>query len=105
MLQILQGFSSCLFYWDPIGKCYGANRGLHLSQTSVCMVLDQFIYSATCLKLIEIRLSETSTVISPTLTAFSSSASAWLRVCLPPFSFYTLLYNLFSFIPTSYFEI
>ncbi|XP_023728168.1 uncharacterized protein LOC111875871 isoform X2 [Lactuca sativa] len=89
VLQILQGFSSCLFYWEKgIGQGYRARKGLyvaHLSQTSLGMVLDQFVYSATCLKLVELRLCEiedmsgSSRSPPPTLRAFASSASAWLR--------------------------
>ncbi|CAH1453058.1 unnamed protein product [Lactuca virosa] len=89
VLQILQGFSSCLFYWEKgIGQGYRARKGLyvtHLSQTSLGMVLDQFVYSATCLKLVELRLCEIEDMSGrsrsppPTLRAFASSASAWLR--------------------------
>lgn len=86
VLQILQGFSTSLFYWDAIGQGYRARNGLyvtHLSQTSLRMVLDQFIYSATCLKLVEVTLGlieDTSAITPPpTLRAFASSASAWLR--------------------------
>ncbi|KAJ9555779.1 hypothetical protein OSB04_010393 [Centaurea solstitialis] len=83
VLQILQGFSSPLFDWDPIGKCYHDRMGglyvTHLSQTSLGMVLDQFVYSATCLKLVEITLTKIQDQHPPpTLTAFASSASAWL---------------------------
>lgn len=82
MLQILQGFSTSLFYWDRIGQCYRSKDGLyvtHLSQTSLRMVLDQFIYSATCLKMVEIRIEKMEDS-SPTLTAFARSVSAWLAV-------------------------
>ncbi|KAK9072417.1 hypothetical protein SSX86_008851 [Deinandra increscens subsp. villosa] len=79
VLQMLQGFSSGLFHWDRIAHCYSAKNGLyvtHLSQTSLRMVLDQFIHSATCLKLVEITLDFTFS--TPTLRAFANSASAWL---------------------------
>ncbi|KAI3823052.1 hypothetical protein L1987_04478 [Smallanthus sonchifolius] len=79
VLQILQGFSTSFFYWDRIEQGYRARDGLyvtHLSQTSLRMVLDQFLYSATCLKLVEITLSKTED--PPTLRAFARSASAWL---------------------------
>lgn len=86
VLQILQGFSTSLFYWDRIGKGYRARMGLyvtHLSQTSLRMVLDQFMYSATCLKLVEITLGKIEEASArsppPTLRAFACSASAWLR--------------------------
>lgn len=64
------------------------NEGLyltHLSQTSLARVLDHFIYSATCLKLVEITLTKIEDVRSPspspspTLRAFASSASSWLK--------------------------
>ncbi|MFS7916528.1 putative gamma-tubulin complex component protein [Helianthus anomalus] len=82
VLQILQGFSSSLFYWDRIRQRYRAKDGLyvtHLSQTCLSMVLDQFVYSATCLKLVEItvgKMQERSP--PPTLRAFAQSVSAWL---------------------------
>lgn len=85
VLQILQGFSSCLFYWDRIGQVYRARDGLyvtHLSQTSLHTILDQFVYSATCLKLVDITLGKMEDAFGksppPTLGAFASSASAWL---------------------------
>lgn len=85
MLHILQGFSSCLFNWDRIGQCYRAKDGLyvtHLSQTSLRMVLDKFLYSATCLKLVEITLAKTEARLPPpTLRAFTCSITAWLEVC------------------------
>ncbi|KAL8227385.1 hypothetical protein R6Q57_017217 [Mikania cordata] len=87
VLQMLQGFSSCLFFWDRIGQSYRARDGLyvtHLSQTSLGMVLDQFLYSATCLKLVEIKLGKTEVAFArsppPTLRAFVRSASDWLAM-------------------------
>lgn len=85
VLQLLQGFSSPLFDWRETeggdGYSYRVKNGLyvsHLSETSLGMALDEFMYSATCLKLVEITLSN---IISPppTLRAFVSSASACLR--------------------------
>ncbi|KAL4590979.1 hypothetical protein LXL04_003927 [Taraxacum kok-saghyz] len=101
VLQILQGVSSSLFYWDNgIRQGYRARNGLyvtHLSQTSLCMVLDQFIYSATCLKLVEFRLSQIEdTCAPPTLKAFGSSASAWLRVSNDTHS--SIVFLLYAFI-------
>ncbi|XP_076945276.1 uncharacterized protein LOC143616286 [Bidens hawaiensis] len=83
VLQILQGFSSCLFNWDRTARYYRAKDGLyvtHLSQTSLRMVLDKFLYSATCLKLVEITLAKTEARLPPpTLRAFACSVSAWLE--------------------------
>lgn len=54
----------------------------HLSQTSLHDVFNQFLYAATCLRLVEIvteRIEDEGKRF-PTLRAFGSSVSAWLQV-------------------------
>lgn len=60
----------------------------HLSQGSLRGVLDQFLYAATCLQLVEINMNKIQKSVgspTPTLRAFSCSVSAWLRVRYPSF--------------------
>ncbi|ESR48097.1 hypothetical protein CICLE_v10000139mg [Citrus x clementina] len=86
VLQMLQGLSSSLFYWDESVRSFCVKTGIyvtHLSQKSVHVILNQFIYAATCLKLVEIyvsRVETTGRISSPTLRAFSSAVSAWLKM-------------------------
>ncbi|TXG52340.1 hypothetical protein EZV62_021509 [Acer yangbiense] len=88
VLQILQGFSSSLFYLDNIGQTFRVKSGIyvtHLSQKSLHVLLNQFTYAATCLKLVEIvvcRVDSSVRIDSPTLRAFSCSVSAWLKTKL-----------------------
>nr|GMD94539.1 gamma-tubulin complex component 5-like isoform X1 [Ipomoea batatas] len=85
VLQILQGLSSSLFYWDDTGERFCAKKGIyvsHLSQTSLYLILDQFTYAATCLKLVEIIVNKVEKSVRappPTLRAFLCSISTWLR--------------------------
>ncbi|KAL2538053.1 Spc97/Spc98 family of spindle pole body (SBP) component [Forsythia ovata] len=85
VLQMLQGLSSYLFYWDDNGHCFHVKSGIyltHLSQTSLYGVLDQFIYTATCLQLVEIvvnKIEKPKSLPPPTLRAFACSVSTWLR--------------------------
>ncbi|GAV69020.1 Spc97_Spc98 domain-containing protein [Cephalotus follicularis] len=85
VLQMMQGFSSSLFYWDHSGQSFRAKCGIyvsHLSHTSLHVLLNQFIYPATCLELVEIVRSKVDTSIRlpfPTLRAFSCSVMAWLK--------------------------
>lgn len=87
VLQMLQGLSSSLFYWDESVRSFCVKTGIyvtHLSQKSVHVILNQFLYAATCLKIVEISVSRVETagrISSPTLRAFSSAVSAWLKVC------------------------
>ncbi|KMT17496.1 hypothetical protein BVRB_2g037780 [Beta vulgaris subsp. vulgaris] len=84
ILHILQGNSSPFFSWDEIGCRFCANVGIyvsHLSQTSLHDVFNQFLYAATCLRLVEIvteRIEDEGKRF-PTLRAFGSSVSAWLQ--------------------------
>ena len=88
MLEMLQGFSSSLFYWDDDEKQFRAKSGMyvaHLSQTSLHSIVNQLMYAATCLELVEIvvtKVEKWARSPPPTLRAFASSASAWLQVCI-----------------------
>ncbi|KAI7729799.1 hypothetical protein M8C21_033805, partial [Ambrosia artemisiifolia] len=82
VLHLLQGFSTSFFYWDPILHSYRPTHALyltHLSHTSLHTLLHHFLYSATCLKLVDTTLCNIyDTSPPPTLTAFARSVSAWL---------------------------
>ncbi|CAN4092763.1 unnamed protein product [Withania somnifera] len=86
VLQIIQGFSSTLLYWDELGHRFCIRSGIyvsHLSHTSLYHVLNQFTYAATCLKMVEFRIhkvekSKSVNGPSPTLRAFCCSISTWL---------------------------
>lgn len=86
VLQIIQGFSSTLLYWDELGHRFCIRSGIyvsHLSCTSLYNVLNQFTYAATCLKMVESRIhkvekSKSVNCPSPTLRAFCCSISTWL---------------------------
>ncbi|KAL2897001.1 Gamma-tubulin complex component 5 [Bienertia sinuspersici] len=84
ILHILQGNSSHFFVWDEIRCRFVAKMGLyvtHLSQTSLHDVLNQFLYAATCLRLVELvaeRIEKEGKCL-PTLRAFGNSVSAWLK--------------------------
>lgn len=88
MLQMLQGFSSSLFYWDGDGKSFRSKSGMyveHLSQSSLHAIVNQFTYAATCLQLVEILVSKVEKsmrLTPPTLRAFTNSVSSWLKVCV-----------------------
>ncbi|CAH9091467.1 unnamed protein product [Cuscuta europaea] len=85
VLQMLQGLSSYLFYWDDTGEQFSPKRGIfvtHLSQTSLNLILNQFTYAATSLKIVEIivnKVEKSARVPPPTLRAFVFSISTWLR--------------------------
>lgn len=85
---MLQGFSGSLFFWDHNGNTFRVKSGIylsHLSQTSLHSLLNQFMYAATCLQLVEITVNRVETSFPkppPTLKGFVCSASAWLKVCL-----------------------
>ncbi|KAF7120842.1 hypothetical protein RHSIM_Rhsim13G0049200 [Rhododendron simsii] len=85
VLHILQGLSSSLFYWDNVRLTYLAKTGIyvtHLSQKSLHVILNQFMYAATCLRLVEVVVNKVEKSVrlqSPTLRAFSCSVSAWLK--------------------------
>lgn len=85
VLQVLQGNTNSLFYWDQIGQCYCAKAGIyvpHLSISSLSDILNQFLYTATCLRLVEHVVSkvEVSVRSSPTLRSFAGAVSAWLKM-------------------------
>lgn len=84
---MLQGLSGSLFYWDDTGLRFRFKSGIyvtHLSQTSLYHILEQFLYAGTCLKLVDIvvnKVEKAKSLAPPTLRAFASSVSTWLRVC------------------------
>lgn len=88
MLQILQGFSSTLLYWDELGHSFRVRSGIyvsHLSHTSLYHLLNQFTYAATCLKMVESRIQKVEKSVPsppPTLRAFCCSISTWLTVSI-----------------------
>lgn len=98
VLQILQGFSSSLFYWDHAGQSFQAKSGIyvtHLSLKSLHVILNQFMYAATCLKLVEILINKVEKSVRqspPTLKAFACSISTWLKVCILMFNKFCLLF-------------
>ncbi|XP_039002538.1 gamma-tubulin complex component 5 isoform X2 [Hibiscus syriacus] len=82
--RMLQGFSGSLFYWDQKGQRFCVRSGIyvsHLSQSSLGVILNQFMYAATCLELVQITVSKVETQLRspPTLRAFVSSVSSWLE--------------------------
>ncbi|OWM80759.1 hypothetical protein CDL15_Pgr006789 [Punica granatum] len=85
LLKMLQGFSSYLFYWDHRAGCFGVKSGIyvvHLSRTSLHAILSQFSYAATCLQLVDIivgKVEMPSRLPPPTLKAFASCVSSWIR--------------------------
>ncbi|KAL0288374.1 UNVERIFIED_CONTAM: Gamma-tubulin complex component 5 [Sesamum angustifolium] len=85
VLQMLQGLSSSLFYWDDRAQFFHFKNGIyvtHLSQTSLYRILDQFSYAATCLQLVDIvmnKIENSKSLPPPTLKAFACSVSTWLR--------------------------
>ncbi|XP_021732255.1 uncharacterized protein LOC110699027 isoform X5 [Chenopodium quinoa] len=84
VLHILQGNSSPLFAWDDNQCRFYVKTGMyvtHLSQTSLHDVLHQFLYAATCLRLVELVVEriEKEGKYFPTLRAFGSSVSSWLK--------------------------
>ncbi|KAL9663352.1 hypothetical protein QQ045_018738 [Rhodiola kirilowii] len=85
VLRMLQGYSTCIFYWDNSALLYRAKSGVHvdhLSYTSLGVILNQFLYAASCLKLVETIVNKVETSVRlcpPTLRAFTFSISEWLR--------------------------
>ncbi|KAB5519015.1 hypothetical protein DKX38_023334 [Salix brachista] len=80
VVQMMQGLSSSLFYWDRSGQCFCvANVGIyvtHLSHPTLHNLLSRFTYAATCLQLVHLRLSLPHSYDAlPTLRAFASVAS------------------------------
>lgn len=89
VLQMMQGLISCLFYWDQKGQCFCVAKSsgvyvTHLSHTSLHNLLNQFMYAATCLQRVDACVNKIKLVkrCMPTLRAFASFASQWLKVYL-----------------------
>ncbi|XP_075479256.1 uncharacterized protein LOC142520142 isoform X1 [Primulina tabacum] len=85
LLQMVQGLSGSIFYWDDKKHCFCVQNGIyvaHLSQMSLHRVLNQFMFAANCLKVVDIvvnKIQKSKSLPPPTLRAFASSVSAWLR--------------------------
>ncbi|XP_015582101.1 gamma-tubulin complex component 5 isoform X2 [Ricinus communis] len=84
VLRMMQGLSSSLFYWDKIGQSFCVVKNgifvTHLSYTSLNSILSQFIYSATCLQLVQVYVNRLNMETNmPTLRAFASSVSQWVK--------------------------
>ncbi|KHG22372.1 Gamma-tubulin complex component 5 [Gossypium arboreum] len=115
VVRMLQGFSSSLFSWDEKGRRFCVRNGIyvpHLSQSSLAVILNQFMYAATCLGLVQIAVSKVESQLRsppPTLRAFASSVSSWLKffellpLCLCSGAEY-LLQIVHGAIPQAYFE-
>nr|XP_043628494.1 gamma-tubulin complex component 5-like [Erigeron canadensis]XP_043628495.1 gamma-tubulin complex component 5-like [Erigeron canadensis]XP_043628496.1 gamma-tubulin complex component 5-like [Erigeron canadensis] len=83
VVDILQGLSSTLFQWKDKEGCYvvAAARDRDVNNNDK-MVLDRLLYTASCLKSVEITLLNITTKTSspsPTLFAFASASSSCLR--------------------------
>lgn len=82
---MLQGLSSSSFYWDDGRESFCTKSGIyvaHLSQASLRVILNQFTYASTSLKLVENFVNKVERYVSspsPTLRAFSCSVSTWLK--------------------------
>lgn len=86
ILQMMQGLSSSLFFWDQIKQCFRVARSgiyvTHLSFSSLQNLLNQFLYSATCLQLVQLNVNKLELETHmPTLRAFASAVTQWLKVC------------------------
>lgn len=84
IVQMLQGFCSYLFHWDETGQKYLVKSGIyvcHLSQASLNCILNKFIFSGTCLKIVElfVKKVKASRERAPTLEAFANSVHSWLK--------------------------
>lgn len=98
VVRMLQGFSGSLFSWDETGRRFCVRSGIyvpHLSHSSLAVILNQFMYAATCLELVQIAVSKVESQLTsppPTLRAFASSVSSWLKVIIcTSFSFILVL--------------
>ncbi|OAY57168.1 gamma-tubulin complex component 5 isoform X1 [Manihot esculenta] len=84
ILQMMQGLSSSLFFWDQIKQCFRVARSgiyvTHLSFSSLQNLLNHFLYSATCLQLVQLNVNKLeSETHMPTLRAFASAVTQWLK--------------------------
>ncbi|XP_020529750.1 gamma-tubulin complex component 5 isoform X2 [Amborella trichopoda] len=85
LLRMMQGYSSLLFYWEDRDKMFCIKNAIHvnhLSKSSLNSILHQFIYGATCLRLVELfvkQVENSSARFPPTLKAFTNSVSAKLK--------------------------
>lgn len=104
VLRMLQGHTTSLFYWQHDEQIYRLKNGVyvdHLSCTSLSVMLYQFCYAGSCLKLVDMIVDKLETCLRPcpsTLRAFTFSVTEWLRVCVYIYS----LHYVKGLLPTSY---
>ncbi|CAN6482311.1 unnamed protein product [Victoria cruziana] len=85
VLQMLQGFSSLLFYWDDREHTFHVKNDIHVAHLSLLSlndILSRFIHAANCLQLVEgfvqhIRMY--SQMYPPTVKAFTDSVFERLK--------------------------
>lgn len=88
VFQVLQGFETSWLYWDNIVPRYREKAGIyvaHLSLTGLRSLLSPFLFTATCLKQVELFVGKVRTCRHeiPTLDAFASSVDSWLKSKIP----------------------
>lgn len=84
VFQVLQGFETSWFYWDSDVPWYREKAGIyvaHLSLTGLRSLLSPFLFTATCLKQVELFVGKVRMQHHkiPTLDAFASSVDSWLK--------------------------
>lgn len=84
VLQMLQGLSSSVFYWDEYGQEFRLQSEIyasHMSQDSLDGIVSYFAFGGSCLRKVEILVNKvgTSCKSSPTLKAFTNSVRSWLK--------------------------
>lgn len=88
VFQVLQGFETSWFYWDSDVPWYHEKAGIyvaHLSLTGLRSLLSPFLFTATCLKQVELFVGKVRMQHHkiPTLDAFASSVDSWLKSKIP----------------------
>ncbi|KAG0545756.1 hypothetical protein BDA96_02G389500 [Sorghum bicolor] len=84
VFQVLQGFETSWLYWDSNVPRYREKAGIyvaHLSLTGLRSLLSPFLFTATCLKQVELFVGKVRMRRHeiPTLDAFASSVDSWLK--------------------------
>ncbi|CAD6217171.1 unnamed protein product [Miscanthus lutarioriparius] len=84
VFQVLQGFETSWLYWDSNMLRYREKAGIyvtHLSLTGLRSLLSPFLFTATCLKQVELFVGKVRTRRHkiPTLDVFASSVDSWLK--------------------------
>ncbi|KAF3792886.1 Gamma-tubulin complex component 5 [Nymphaea thermarum] len=108
VLQMLQGFSSPLFYWDDREHTFHVKNDIHvahLSLSSLSDILSRFIHAADCLQLVEgfvKHIITYSQMYPPTMKAFTDSVFERLKHYMVISSlFFFLLHGLLDHITCS----